>query len=183
MGKEENAGHQHFLLFPQCFLPFKRWISLIEPHLSSAKAFNLAVSWTCCHLVKNYYMRGKSRNNWYQACIPIDCMVFNVVFNNISVKSQQPVQLSMLSWSSFDQYSAQYSLSATGCFPTWQQTAVQEKIILSQWLSSILGKNIGQNGNQTSDLLFSSAQRCRLSYGAQQISSMFWPNLIDWLLT
>ena len=22
MGKRENAGNQHFLLFPQCFLPF-----------------------------------------------------------------------------------------------------------------------------------------------------------------
>ena len=23
VGKGENAGYQHFLLFPQCFLPFK----------------------------------------------------------------------------------------------------------------------------------------------------------------
>ena len=24
VGKEENAGNQHFLLFPQCFLPFTK---------------------------------------------------------------------------------------------------------------------------------------------------------------
>ena len=30
-------------------------------------------------------------------------MVFDVIFNSISLKSQQPVHLSMLSWSSFNQ--------------------------------------------------------------------------------
>ena len=39
----------------------------------------------------------------------IGCMVFNVVFNSISVMSGRPVHLSMLSWSSFNQYSAQHS--------------------------------------------------------------------------
>ena len=27
VGKEENAGNQHFLLFPQCFLPFQKHTS------------------------------------------------------------------------------------------------------------------------------------------------------------
>ena len=45
-------------------------------------------------------------------------MVFNTIFNSISLILQQPVHLSMLSWSSFNQYSAQYSFQATGCFPT-----------------------------------------------------------------
>ena len=35
-------------------------------------------------------------------------MIFNAVFNGISVISQRPVHLSMLSWSSFNQYSAPY---------------------------------------------------------------------------
>ena len=48
----------------------------------------------------------------------INCMAFNVVFNSISVILWQPVQLSMLSWSSFNQYSAQYSFQVTRCFPT-----------------------------------------------------------------
>ena len=43
---------------------------------------------------------------------------------------QQPVHTSMLSWISFDQYSAQYSFKATGCFPTYplskQRTEVRE---------------------------------------------------------
>ena len=41
VGKGENAGNQHFLLFPQCFLPFLTQISVFHLHLSSAKAFNL----------------------------------------------------------------------------------------------------------------------------------------------
>ena len=42
----------------------------------------------------------------------IDCMMFNVVFNSILVISWRPVHLSMRSWSSFNQYSAQYSFQA-----------------------------------------------------------------------
>ena len=30
--KEENAGNQHFLLFPQCFLPSHKEISSFEQH-------------------------------------------------------------------------------------------------------------------------------------------------------
>ena len=32
VGKGENAGNQHFLLFSQCFLPSQRQISILEPH-------------------------------------------------------------------------------------------------------------------------------------------------------
>ena len=41
-GKGENAGHQHFLLCPQCFLPFQKQISIFQSHsiLSSANTFN-----------------------------------------------------------------------------------------------------------------------------------------------
>ena len=43
VGKGKNAGNQHFLLFPQYFLPVPRQISVFESHLffSSANAFNL----------------------------------------------------------------------------------------------------------------------------------------------
>ena len=44
---------------------------------------------------------------------------------------------------------------------------VREEWILSQWLPSILGKNTGWAGDRTSDLLFSSSQRYRRSYGAR----------------
>ena len=30
--KEENAGNQHFLLFPQCFLLFTKQITTYESH-------------------------------------------------------------------------------------------------------------------------------------------------------
>ena len=32
VGKEENAGIQHFLCFPQCFLPFYDKAVPFEPH-------------------------------------------------------------------------------------------------------------------------------------------------------
>ena len=104
-------------------------------------------------------------NNW------LNYMVFDIVCNSITVISRQPVQLTMLSWSSLNQFSAQYSFQATGCSPTKplpkQHIAVREEWILSQWLSSILGKNIARAGDRTSDLLLSSQQRYRLSYGAR----------------
>ena len=42
VGKGENTGNQHFLLFPQCFLPFSKQISNFQFTLilSSAIAFN-----------------------------------------------------------------------------------------------------------------------------------------------
>ena len=33
VGKGENAGHQHFLLFRECFLPFSKQISIFALHL------------------------------------------------------------------------------------------------------------------------------------------------------
>ena len=33
LGKGENAGNQHFLLFPQCFLPFTKQISNFQSPL------------------------------------------------------------------------------------------------------------------------------------------------------
>ena len=43
VGTGENAGHQHFLLFQQYFLPFIKQISFFSVTfiLSSANAFNL----------------------------------------------------------------------------------------------------------------------------------------------
>ena len=33
VGKGENAGSQHFLLFPQCFIPFSKQISMLDSRL------------------------------------------------------------------------------------------------------------------------------------------------------
>ena len=40
LGKRENPGNQHFLLFLPCFLPYLRQLPKFEPHsnLSSANA-------------------------------------------------------------------------------------------------------------------------------------------------
>ena len=37
MGKEENAVYQHFLLFPQCFLPYPRQVQLYKLHSTLSK--------------------------------------------------------------------------------------------------------------------------------------------------
>ena len=48
VGKEENAGNQHFLLFLQCFLPYQRQISSYNPfNLLTGNAFNLEQSEIC----------------------------------------------------------------------------------------------------------------------------------------
>ena len=45
VGNGENAGNQHFLLFPQCFLSYQTQKPSFEQHfLSSANAFNLVTS-------------------------------------------------------------------------------------------------------------------------------------------
>ena len=59
VGKGENAGHQHFLLFPQCFQMASSTGSLKEIKL-------------------------------------VGCMVFNAVFNSISVISRRPCFLEFL---------------------------------------------------------------------------------------
>ena len=72
---------------------------------------------------------------WLYGCTP---------FSRVSVIWRCPVHPSMLSWSFFNRYSAQYSFETTAFLPTEplskQQTAVREEEILSQWLSSILEK-------------------------------------------
>ena len=41
VGKEENAGHQHFLLFPNVFTLYRtNFAILITVNLSSANTFN-----------------------------------------------------------------------------------------------------------------------------------------------
>ena len=55
MEKGENAGNQQFLLFPQCFLPFSKQISVFESHLFYL--LQMLSIWTgpkFCSLVKTY---------------------------------------------------------------------------------------------------------------------------------
>ena len=91
------------------------------------------------------------------------------VQHNISVILQQPLHISMLSWSSFNQYSMQYSFQAA--FPHNQsgERGMNPVAIIS----SILWKNIAQAGDWTSDLLFSFLQRYRLSYGARLYLTLY----------
>ena len=59
-GKGENAGNQHFLLFPQCFLPFPIQISSFHSHIF--RLLHMLPIWTSlkiCRLVKRYVPHDK----------------------------------------------------------------------------------------------------------------------------
>ena len=54
VAKGENAGYQHFLLFPQCFLPFPKQTLTFYTHLNCR--LQVLSIWTClkfCDLVKS----------------------------------------------------------------------------------------------------------------------------------
>ena len=53
VGKGKNAGNQHFLLFPQCFLPVPRQHSIFQSHLSCC--LQMLSIWTC----PNFFSFGK----------------------------------------------------------------------------------------------------------------------------
>ena len=59
VGKGENAGNQHFLLFLQCFPPFLKEILIFSVIfiLLSANTFNLDQSKICC-FIKSYFVQG-----------------------------------------------------------------------------------------------------------------------------
>ena len=54
VGKGENAGNQHFLLFPQSFLPFPKEISVFESHsICRLQMLSILTSPQFCCLVKS----------------------------------------------------------------------------------------------------------------------------------
>ena len=54
VGKGVNAGNQHFLLFPQCFLPFPKLISIFATQLfCRLQMLSIWTSQKICHLVKS----------------------------------------------------------------------------------------------------------------------------------
>ena len=61
-GKGENAGNQHFLLFPLCFLSHQKQTALFEPYFSCR--LQMLPVWTslkfCC-LVKSYLFTTQFR--------------------------------------------------------------------------------------------------------------------------
>ena len=54
VGKGENAGNQHCLLFPQCFLPFSKQISISESHIfCRLQILSILTGLKFCRLVKS----------------------------------------------------------------------------------------------------------------------------------
>ena len=56
VGKGENAGNQHFLLYAQCFLPYQRQIPLLEPH--SDYFLQMPLIWISLYLCPSYRKIG-----------------------------------------------------------------------------------------------------------------------------
>ena len=96
-----------FFLFPTEFLLYQKEITSFKAtiKLSCADAFNMDMATIL------------SSSNELRL---IDLLyAVNAVFNIISVISRRQVRLSMLSWSSLNQYASKYSYQDTGCFPTY----------------------------------------------------------------
>ena len=69
----------------------------------------------CLGIKRRQCLRWRDKlSTWTYA----DCIGCNTAFNIILDISRRPLHLSILSCSSFNQYSAQYSFQTTGCFPT-----------------------------------------------------------------
>ena len=78
VGKGENAGNQHFLLFPQCFLPFKK-CSVFHSHLFCH--LQMLFIWTsqnfcclvksCLHLKVHLSLSNTARFLFYYNFIPL----------------------------------------------------------------------------------------------------------------
>ena len=43
VGKEENAGNQHFLLFPQCFLQYQRQKAILNLKYALCLSFDILI--------------------------------------------------------------------------------------------------------------------------------------------
>ena len=54
VAKQENAGYQHLLLFPQLFLPLHRQISIFQSHLFCwLQMLSILTNLKNCHLVRS----------------------------------------------------------------------------------------------------------------------------------
>ena len=89
---------------------------LPHPQFLSTKLHPMPLEkWKCLCARQEFQSEGVGSG----AGLLIDCMVFNAVLNSVSVTLRRPVHQCILSWSSFNQCSAQYSFfPASGCFPT-----------------------------------------------------------------
>ena len=71
VGKGENAGNQHFLLFPHCFLPIPKRMSVFNLHSLLSSALNLDWSGFDYCSIKRELIRGvvvRDRNLLEEDC-------------------------------------------------------------------------------------------------------------------
>ena len=97
------------IFFPSHWL--LSYITIIKTKVSGERGMNL-FAMTIINPWKEIVQAGEATSCsqvLYTINRVIDCMVFNTVFNSISVILQWPVYQPILSWGSFNQYSTQYS--------------------------------------------------------------------------
>ena len=90
VGKGENAGNQHYLLFPQCFLPFPKHISIF--YLTLGCRLQMLSIWTglkFCGFVKSSF----SQTIAHALVIPeiLSCLISVQCFNTFRAKAWEEV--------------------------------------------------------------------------------------------
>ena len=69
VGKEENAGNQHFLLFPQCFPPYSRQKSSFQLNqICCQQMLSILFHPKFCRLVKSH---NNVQGDYVISCFPV----------------------------------------------------------------------------------------------------------------
>ena len=93
VGKGENAGNQHFLLFLQCFLPFLKQISSFQFHLICC--LQMLSIWTS----QKFYSLVKSYLNYTKYCFQpsLDCEIcfWQIKFNALNALARTLISRSV----------------------------------------------------------------------------------------
>ena len=130
MGKGEIARYEQFLLFPQCFqkacfpgaskgVIVWEWVKTLWGKKKLSLKSNFSFSPNVFYPFREFsaiLLRFKILSVWRSLKYVVSETV-NADFNIISLISQEPVHISMLSWHFFHQNFTQYFFKATGYFP------------------------------------------------------------------
>ena len=98
----------------ECIVSLSRKISASPEYSSSLSLICLKKSWHVIHYLKQTSLSL----NFVMEILFLYKMFCKGLIYGVSGISLLPVHLSMLSWISFNQYSAQYYFQATGCYLT-----------------------------------------------------------------
>ena len=129
VGKGVNAGNQHFLLFPQCFLPFPKQISIFQSH-------------SFCHL---QMLSISTRSNFVVWLVVNPTAMYreliefspnNIIFHGKDRKHEKPEKMLITTFFHFYHNVFRHLLSQ-GCY-NWQLKGHDNKVLFPNRLTLIL---------------------------------------------